>query len=436
MSSKSRPHPSNGLLGVLLPPTGLARRIWLQMFLLGTGVGTFLAGSAVYFTQVAGLSPAQVGAGLTAAGVASAATSIPLGRLTDRVGSKRMWALSAGTAAGMYLLWPTVHSVLAFLAVIAALKVAERAALGARGAYILEAFRSDDAVTSMAFVRVAGNIGLLTGALVSGIALAVDSIAAVRTIPLISAVTLAVNVLAVSKLPAAGSSRRQPGTGDTAPTASRPGALRNRGFLTVSGLNGVLYTWDTLLNVVIPLWLVQETDAPRVLLAGLFGTNAVICVLAQVGVASHVRSVRSALRASRISGAFFVSTCLMVMVTHRTHGLVTILLVWVGHLLLTGAEMYQAAGQWGYVTHLSDPERRGEYQGVDQLGMTAGSVWAPAAYTFLTMHWGALGWLLVAGVSVGASALLGSAVRGASAFVAGAGSAGRAGRTATPGPGR
>jgi len=50
VSSKSRPHPSNGLLGVLLPPTGLARRIWLQMFLLGTGVGTFLAGSAVYFT--------------------------------------------------------------------------------------------------------------------------------------------------------------------------------------------------------------------------------------------------------------------------------------------------------------------------------------------------------------------------------------------------
>jgi MFS family permease len=419
MLDPSRPKRSGGLVQRLLPPTGLARRISVQMFLLGTGIGTFLAGSAVYFTEIVGLSATQVGAGLTLAGVASSLVSIPMGRLSDRVGSKRMWALSAATAVCMYLLWPTVTSVRSFFIVITALKVAERTALGARGAYILEAFSRDDAVRSMAFVRVAGNIGLLTGASISGIALALASNTLVRAIPLASALILTINVLAVVKLPrpSAHAEGPQRERGEKAAVASRPGALRNPGFTAVTTLNGVLYTWDTLLNVVIPIWLVQETDAPRVLLAGLFGTNAVICVLAQVRVAGRVDSLHGALRASRISAVFFVASCLMVMVTHDTLGLVTVLLVWAGHMVLTGAEMFQAAGQWGYVTHLSDPHRRGEYQGMDQLGMSAGSLWAPAAYTFLAMHWGTAGWLVIACVPIVASACLGTAARSATAFL-------------------
>lgn len=42
--------------------------------------------------------------------------------------------------------------------------------------------------------------------------------------------------------------------------------------------SGVLNTRPVLLNVVIPLWLVEETDVPWVLLAWLFGTNTVMCV--------------------------------------------------------------------------------------------------------------------------------------------------------------
>ena len=41
---------------------------------------------------------------------------------------------------------------------------------------------------------------------------------------------------------------------------------------------GVLWTNQVLLNIVIPLWLVEGTDAPRVLLAFLFGTNTVMCI--------------------------------------------------------------------------------------------------------------------------------------------------------------
>ena len=50
----------------------------------------------------------------------------------------------------------------------------------------------------------------------------------------------------------------------------------------------MLGTHGVLLNVVIPLWLVQETDAPHVLLAWLFGTNTVMAVGLQVAAARGV----------------------------------------------------------------------------------------------------------------------------------------------------
>ncbi len=89
------------------------------------------------------------------------------------------------------------------------------------------------------------------------------------------------------------------------------------------------------------------------------------------------------------------------------------MLVWVGHVTVTGAELLQSAGQWGLQSELSDSARRGEYQGIAQLGYTLGTVWAPAAYTFLAMEWGPIGWLVIGGVVVAAALALTPAARAA-----------------------
>jgi MFS family permease len=178
-------------------------------------------------------------------------------------------------------------------------------------------------------------------------------------------------------------------------------------------LDGVLGTHQVLLNVVIPLWLVAETDAPHVLLAWLFGTNTVLAVLLQVRTARGVTTVGDSLRAEQRGAAFFVASCLVVLVTHDTTGWLTIALVWLGHVTVTGAELLQSAGQWGLQAELSDPARRGEYQGVAQLGYTLGTVWAPAAYTFLAVQWGATGWLVIGAIVVAAAAGLPASARAA-----------------------
>lgn len=413
----------------LLPEDRLTRRLAVQSVLFAVGEGIFLTGNAVFFTQIVGLSAAQVGLGFTIAGVVSFIAAVPLGRSTDRFGAKRTWAVSAFLGAGLYGCWPWINGFGAYVAMVIVLELVGTAGHSGRGAYTLGALERSVRVGSLAWMRSALNLGFTLGALLGGLALAANSDPVVRSIPVFTAVLLVVNAVYVWRLPDIKPTDIEPAVVEVepeeAPTQKTPlekvargTALRNWGFLATSFCSGVLSTNQVLLTIVIPLWLVQETDAPRVLLAWLFGTNTVLAVLLQVRAARGVDSVVSAVRAARVSMLFFVASCAIVAFTHDTIGWITILLVWIGHVTVTGAELFEAAGEWGLMSELSDPDRLGEYQGAAQLGSTLGRVWAPAAYTWLAIEQGALGWAVIALVVVAAAVGIGPSARAAERFLA------------------
>lgn len=387
------------LLQRILPPTPLARRLSAQSVLYAVGEGAFITGSAVFFTQLVGLSASQVGLGMTLAIGVSFFFAVPMGKLADKIGPKRLWAISAALEALLYGLWPFIEGFAAFLAMMVVLDLVSTAGWNGRGAYTLDVFPREERVRSQAFMRAALNIGFTLGALIGGLALAFNNDDIVRAVPALTALILLLNAAFIVRLPDA-EHDRAPVVAEERLSAS---ALKNKGFLLLNACDGVLGTNQVLLNVVIPLWLVQETDAPRVLLAWLFGTNTVMAVCLQVAAARNVNSVDASLRASRISASFFVLSCLIVLVTHDTIGWVTIFLVWLGHVTVTGAELYQSAAHWGFMSELSDPDRRGEYQGAAHLGSTVGHVWAPALYTYLAMELGTTGWLLIAAIVAAAT---------------------------------
>jgi hypothetical protein len=194
------------------------------------------------------------------------------------------------------------------------------------------------------------------------------------------------------------------------------------GWMLGSMFLGAMWSNQVLLNVVIPLWLVQATDAPHWLLAWLFGTNTVLCIFLPAYTSRGVATMADALRSIRVSGVFFVAACLITMATHSTAGFLTIFLVWLGHVAVTGAELYTSAASWAFQAKLMEPERRGEYGGVAEVFGTLGGRWAPAVYTFLAMSWhpaglpGA-GWLVIAGVAILAVAGLHPSTRMAERFL-------------------
>ncbi len=401
------------LLQRILPPTPLARRLSVQSVLYAVGEGAFITGSAVFFTQLVGLSASQVGLGLTLALGVSFFFALPMGKFADRIGPKRLWGIAAVAEAVLDGLWPLIESFPAFLAMMILLELTSTAGWNGRGAYTLDVFPREERVKSQAFMRAALNIGFTLGALIGGVALAFNDDAIIEAVPLLTAVILLINAAFIVRLPDAQHDKEPAEKKEVLSTS----ALKNRGFVLLNACDGVLSTNQVLLNIVIPLWLVQETDAPRVLLAWLFGTNTVMAVCLQVAAARNVDSVNSSLRATRISMSFFVLSCLIVLVTHDTIGWVTIFLVWLGHVTVTGAELFQSAAHWGFMSELSDPDRRGEYQGAAHVGGTLGQVWAPALYTYLAMEWGTTGWLLIAGIVVVATLGMGPSARAAERYL-------------------
>lgn len=406
----------------LLPRDPTIRAISIQSVLSAFGQGTFLTGSAVFFTQIVGISAAQVGLGLTIAMGARFLVSVPLGKLSDRIGAKRAWAIGSAAEVALFLAWFLIGGFWGYLVMATAVEIVMSLMRSGRNAYALRIFPRETRVRSMGYMRASRNVGYTIGALAGGIALAQDSDAVIRAIPLVSAAVLLLNVLRIVTLPPIPTSEPDPnepeeGPGAPAATAKqRWGALRNVGFVAMTFCGGVLNTHQVLLNIVIPLWLVEETDAPRVLLAWLFGTNTVMAVALQVAATRGVTDVATSLRAQRRGAACMLLSCLIILITHDTAGAVTIALVWLGHITVTGAELLSSAGEWGLIAELSDPRRAGEYQGVAEVGFTLGYVFTPALFTFLAMEWHTLGWVLIAGIVLAAAAGIHPAARAAERF--------------------
>ena len=390
------------LLRKAKPPSPLAGRLATQSLLFALGEGTFMAGSAVFFTQIVGLSAAQVGLGLTLAGVAAFVAAYPMGLVVDRLGPKRCWSISATGQASMFVVWPFIHDFTGYLAMAIVMEVIGSLGNAAHGAYTIDALPPGERVKSRAYMYSALNVGFTLGSMVGGIGLAFESTAILRVMPWFTAVVFLVNAFAITRLPKASHDLKT--VEERKVKIEGPGPLKNLGWLATSFFGGMMWTNQVILNLVIPLWLVEKTDAPWVVLSLLFGTNTVMCIFLPMAAARGVKDVTTALRAIRISTLFFVVSCVITLSTHETVGWVTIAMFFLGHVTLTGSELFLSAASWTFEAELMDPRRRGEYQGAAELAGTLGHVWAPAAFTFLAMNWGAGGWLLIGGFIVIAGA--------------------------------
>ena len=395
----------------VLPPTKLERDLVWQCVLSAFATGTFLTGTAVYFTKIVGLSGAEVGLGMSIAAGVTLLLQLPMGRLADRVGAKPLWALASAVEAALYFAWPLIGGMVGFVLMLSVLANFETAGRNARNVYRIAVFPREVRVRALAYMRAARNVGYTLGAGASGVALGIGT-DAVALIPLVTGGLLVLNaVLIASVLPVI--TRQVPVVEGDDPTTAAPPAWRNPGFVVLSVCNGVLSSNQVLLNVVVPLWLVERTDAPPTLLAWLFGTNTVLAVLLQVRASRVADSVDGSLRAVRWSGWAFIVSCALIAWTHETAGWVSILLIWIGHVTITGAELWQSAADWSFTSDLSDHRRLGDYQGVWGLGYQIEPIIFPALYTFLALQVGTPGWLVIALIGVTAAVVAHPAARAA-----------------------
>jgi MFS family permease len=388
-------------------PTAV-RQIAFLTVVDATGTGLFLTASIVIFTRLVGLPGEQVGFILTVAGLISLAAALPSGLLVDRFGPRPVLiGICLWRACGL-LAYCWCHDLMSFVLITCLLAVADRASPPVTQTLVAAVVGADQRVTAMAEVRALRNVGFAVGALLAGLALAVDTSSAYMAILAGDAVSFLVVVVVLARLDAPVS-----GSTNALRTRGRSGSativLRDRPFITASLLNAVLSLHMTLLGVGIPLWVIEHTTAPRVILGPLVAMNAVIAVALQVRASRGSSTVAGSARALYRAGFCLAACCALLapapFVTTAVAWPLPALLV-LATVALTAAELWQSAGGWGVSYALAPPQLRGTYLATFNMGVTAQQVFGPALIATLIIPAGTRGWLALAAALLVVSVLV------------------------------
>lgn len=386
----------------------------LRAVLYGTCTGLYTTGTAVFFIKYAGLSARQVGVGVSVGFAVSALLRVPTGRLVNRWGSVPSWLVGtagAGAFFGCYLL---VHSVSEYVALTVLISVFEGVILSAATTYFGEIFPDGARARGNAYLRSVANAGMAVGTVIAGLLTAINTRTSYAAI-----VWTYVGVMALDFVFIATAMRRAVGGAGSRPP--RHGglkrgtpALRDRKFLAITALSALLTLNGPLFTTVLPLWILSETDAPKLMIAVVMALNMLMVILLQVRAARDAETIPGAIRTQKRAGLALAAACLALAVTGHVSGTAVLVVLVVAAVLVTACELLSSAASWGVSYKLAPAEQRGEYLAVFSLGGQLAWAAGPALMTALVLSFRTAGWVVLAGVFLASLAVFGPVTRWAS----------------------
>lgn len=347
--------------------------------------GLLFGVSALFFTRVIGLSAATVGLGLTIAGGAGLAAAFGSGYLADRLGARRVLlatTLAQGAALGAYTM---VRSVFAFVLVACVAVAAEAAQRTARTTLLARQFTGADRVEVRARLRVATNVFIGAGSLAAAGALTAGSAAAYVISMVFASVLVFSAAVPLRRLP-------EPPRVEAARHEIGRSPLRDRRYLAIAALNGLLTIQFGLLTVGMPLWVTGHTRAPAATVALLLVINTAFVALFQVRAARLARDIRTAGRVVLVAALALAVACALYATAGFGPAAVATGLLVLGVLAHSTGEILAEAGGWELAFELADPRNAGAFQGVSQTGFAIGTMLAPAVVTTTAIDHSTPGW--------------------------------------------
>ncbi|MBT2445193.1 MFS transporter [Streptomyces sp. ISL-36] len=369
------------------------RALLLAQLSNSIGDGAFYVSSALYFTQIVGLSAPQIGIGLTLAWAVGSVAGVWLGHLADRRGPRGtavLLALATAAAVGSFLL---IRSFVPFLVAATVYATAQSGLAASRQALLAGLVEPAARTEVLARLQSTLNAGLAVGAGLGGLALHTGTRTAYLSVFALDALGFLFCALVLRALP--------PVAGTPAASGGEPRlvVLRDRPYALLTFLNALLLLRLPLLSLALPLWIVQRTSAPGWVVSALFVLNTGAVMLFQVRTARSVTSLAEATRAVGRSGIVMLASCAVFAVTAAGLGTwITVAVLALGAALQVAAEMRHSAGSWQISFALAPAERIGQYQGFFGTGVPVARTLGPLLVTALLVTWGVPGWLLLGGV--------------------------------------
>ena len=374
----------------------------LRVLALGTLVNRASGGAvfttfALYFTRHVGLEPAQVGIALSVAAAVGAVVQVPGGQWGDIRGPRDVMrdltVLTGIATAGLAV----ARSFWALLVVISLVTAAQMAANAVRNGYIARIAVGGQGVRFKAYLRAVTNIAMTFGALVGGIALWIDEPWAYVGVFLLDALTSVVTGLLFMRLP------HLPGAPARRIGEPRLAVAHDLPYVVVTLLTSVLFMHFVVIEIGIPLWISEHTDAPTSMVAIMLGLNTIAVALFQVRLSRGAEGVTSGASAVARGGAWIAASFVLVACTDGVAREVAIPLLLLSASVHVVGEMISSSGQWGVTMGLAPAERQGQYQGFAALAFSLSRVAAPTLITTLCIEWGRPGWFVLGGLILAAT---------------------------------
>ncbi|WDT91931.1 MFS transporter [Streptomyces sp. SCSIO-PteL053] len=393
----------------------------------------FLAASTLYFVTVVGIPATRVGAVISIAGIIGLISPVPFGRLADRVGPTRVYvALLAARGVG-YAGFALVDSFWPYAVLTCVLTALDRGCSPLQQVVVGLIEGGENQARTMASIRSVRNIGLTAGFLLAGAVLAIEHRAAFAALFLGNALTFFVIALVVERLrrglesPAGATTAKQAGPGPektagpgpekTGPGPEEAGPLAQEAagepdsgparvrspfldlrFLLFTVSNGILSLHDSVLFLLLPLWLTTATSAPASAVSVLLAVNTVLTVLLQVYVAKFADTTARALRLIWFALVPLLLSCGVFAGAEYVPAWPAAAFAVIAVVLLTVGENVHSVAVWNLSYDMSPAPARARYLATFSLGVTGQQIVGPVLMTAVVLPLGTSGWALLAGV--------------------------------------
>jgi len=369
-----------------MPAAGPQRVIAASNFVYTLGSGLYLTAGVLFFTQAVELPAGQVGLGLSIAGLASLALGMAGGHLADRLGARAVYAVTLVVQAAATAAFLVADRFWLFVAAVSVATGAKAAGVAARSP-LIRAYGGDRPQEFRAYLRAVTNVGVSLGALFAGWAVQVGSLTAYQL--LVAGIVIATAASAVFLVFLA----------PVVPTPLSGGprwiALRDRPYLLLTALDGVMAVQFKVLTVAIPLWLVGATTAPHWLISATMLTSTIIVVAFQVRASRDIDSPAAGARAYRRAGVAFLVSCSLISLSAGIPAWAAATVLLGAVVIHTVGELWHAAAGFEVSFALAPEHATGQYLGVFGLGAGLAETLGPALLISLCITWGRPGWYVV-----------------------------------------
>jgi hypothetical protein len=232
------------------------------------------------------------------------------------------------------------------------------------------------------------NVGTALGVATCGIALQLNTVTAYRALFLGNALSYLAAAVIVGLLPRF---EPLPGAHEESPLA----ALKDKAFVGYALLSGGMTLQYLVPMMLMPVWVVYHTNAPRWSVSAFMIINTLIAFLFQVRVGKKVQTIRQGGAAFRRAGVIFLFSCSAMGLASGLPGWAALLLLATAVVLLTYGELWGASATFALDFGLAPPHAQGQYQGLAGTANFSAVALAPFLLLGVVLAGGRLGFVLL-----------------------------------------